>query len=115
MEKNRSSCHPTSDFSGSTEVQHIAYTTSECAPLRSPVKKLFILLIVTLIASSSFAANFRVFFYLKDKHGVHGPRPNDPTHPYEGSMEAASESAARREILRVHPNAVQIEINRQPD
>jgi hypothetical protein len=76
--------------------------------------KLFTILTVALVfANNGFAADFRVFFYVRDKHGLHGPSDVDPKRPSEVSMSAASASAARRIILQDYSNAVQIEIHRQ--
>lgn len=57
------------------------------------------------------AHDYRVFYLVRDKHGVHGPKTADPKHPYEGSIQASSAAEARRMILKDEPNAVQIEIN----
>jgi hypothetical protein len=52
-----------------------------------------------------------VFYYIRDKHGVHGPITANPKKPYAGSIKASSPAEARRMVLKAEPNAVQIEIN----
>jgi hypothetical protein len=56
---------------------------------------------------------YRVFFYVHDRHGVHGPQSDNPQKPYEVSLSAASESAARQSVLQDYQNVVQIEIHQQ--
>jgi hypothetical protein len=60
---------------------------------------------------SAAAHDYRVFYYVRDKHGVHGPIASNPTKPYAGSIQASSREEARRMVLKEEPNAVQIEIN----
>jgi hypothetical protein len=57
------------------------------------------------------AHDYRVFYYVRDKHGVHGPVTADPKKPYAGSIQAGSVAEARRMILKDDPDAVQIEIH----
>jgi hypothetical protein len=57
------------------------------------------------------AHDYRVFYLVRDKHGVHGPKTADPKKPYAGSIQASSAAEARRIVLKDEPNAVQIEIN----
>ena len=56
---------------------------------------------------------YRVFFYVHDGHGVHGPQSDNPQKPYEVSLSAASESTARQSVLQDYQNAVQMEIHQQ--
>jgi hypothetical protein len=60
---------------------------------------------------SAAAHDYRVFYFVRDKHGVHGPVASNPTKPYSGSLQASSREGARRMVLKEEPNAVQIEIN----
>jgi hypothetical protein len=60
---------------------------------------------------SAAAHDYRVFYFVRDKHGVHGPISGTPTKPYAGSLQASSREEARRMVLKEEPNAVQIEIN----
>jgi hypothetical protein len=57
------------------------------------------------------AHDYRVFYYVRDKHGVHGPVTANPKKPYAGSIQAGSVAEARRMILKDDPDAVQIEIH----
>jgi hypothetical protein len=57
------------------------------------------------------AHDYRVFYFVRDKHGMHGPIASNPTKPYAGSLQAGSRDEARRMVLKEEPNAVQIEIN----
>ena len=82
----------------------------------SKMKKLFIVLALGLTFTiNGFTGDdliwFRAFWFDRDKHGVHGPSDVDPKKPYEASVYATSEKAARRSILHDDPNAVQIQIN----
>jgi hypothetical protein len=65
-----------------------------------------------IFAINGFAADFRVFYLVRYKHGVHGKRADDPQAPYEVTISAPSASAVRRIVLQQCPNAVQIEIHR---
>jgi len=60
---------------------------------------------------SAAAHDYRVFYFVRDNHGVHGPVASNPTKPYAGSLQASSREEARRMVLKEEPNAVQIEIN----
>jgi hypothetical protein len=57
------------------------------------------------------AHDYRVFYYVRDKHGVHGPSTADPKKPYEVSIQASSPAEARGMVLKDEPNAVHTEIN----
>ena len=54
---------------------------------------------------------FRAFWLDRNKHGVHGPSHADPEKPYEATIVAPSEKAARQKLLHEDPHAVHIEIN----
>jgi hypothetical protein len=73
-------------------------------------KSLLVLVLGFCGLVTAAAHDYRVFYFVRDKHGVHG-KPADPKHPYEGSIEASSAAEARRMVLKAEPNAVQIEIN----
>jgi hypothetical protein len=63
-------------------------------------------------SATSTDHNFRAFYFVRDKPGVHG---KSKTQPYEVSLSGPSEEAVRANILQQEPNAVQIEINQMPD
>ena len=54
---------------------------------------------------------FRVFWLDRDKHGLHGPSKVNPEKPFEATIVAPSEKAARQKLLHEDPHAVQIGIN----
>jgi hypothetical protein len=66
-------------------------------------------------SATSTDHNYRVFYLVRDKHGVHGKSRDNPKAPYATDISAASEEAARANLLQQEPNAVQIEINQMPD
>ena len=90
------------------------------------MKKLFIVLTLGFtLAVNGLAGNdelgidwtrsdlvaFRAFWFDRDKYGVHGPSKVNPKKPFEATIVAPSEKAARQKLLHEDSHAVQIEIN----
>jgi hypothetical protein len=63
------------------------------------------------IGNTAHANDYRVFYRVRDSHGIHGCSQVDPSRPYHYSTQAPNKAAVRRELLKEEPNAVEIVIN----
>ena len=73
-----------------------------------------------LLASSAFADDFRVFYYVEKGDKVYGPNGvenyEEPRGgPFKYSAQAKTECAVYCELIENEPNAVEVTINRLED